>query len=114
MNFLSGAVVHDQILENGKYMPPVFNDALEQRAKVRLALAFAIPLGEDGRGNSNVAAQFFGVVSAQEKPVKKRGLALRELEILRHLIERIWLRSHSRKGQFTDFAVAVKSPRSAR
>ena len=104
----------DQVLENRQDVPPVFHYALEHRAKVRLALAFAVPLGENGRGYGNVASQFFRIVAAQEKAVEKRSFALRELEILRHLIQRIGLCCHSRKGQFTDFAVAVKSPRRSR
>jgi len=102
--------VPDQILENSEHMPAIFNDAFKHRPKVRLALTLAVPLGQNRRRNGNVPPQLLRIVAAQEKAVKKCSFTLRELKILHDFVERIGLRCHSRKGQFTDFGVAVKSP----
>jgi len=113
LNLLSRGVVHDQILKDREHVPAIFHHSLEHRAKVRLALTLAIPLRENRRRHSDVPPQFFGVVPSEEEPVEKRGLPLRELEFLGRLIKRIGLCCHGRKGQFTDFDEAVKSPSGA-
>lgn len=88
----------DQILEYGKNVPPIFDHTFKHRAELRLALRFAIPLGEDCGRNGNIAPQLFGVVAAQEKPIKKCGFALRKLEVLRDFVKRIGLSCHVEKG----------------
>lgn len=98
LDFLRGGVVPDQVFKNGEHVAAIFDDAFEHRAEVRLALTFTVPLGEDGGGNGDVAPQFLGGVPAQEQTVKKCGFALRKLEILRGLVQRIGLSCHVEKG----------------
>jgi hypothetical protein len=98
LNSLLGSVATDQVFKNCQHMSTVFNDPLEHRAKVRLALAFSVPFGQYGRGNGDVPSEFLRFVPAQEKPVEKSRFALRKLEILQHFLDRIGLRAHIGKG----------------
>ena len=100
----------DQVLKDREYMAAVFDNAFEHCAEVRLSLAFTIPLGENGGRHRDIAANFFGRMSAQEKPVKESGLALRELEILRGLVQRIGLSRHVEKGSLQISASPSRVP----
>jgi hypothetical protein len=93
---LRSGIVADQVFEDGKNVLAVLHDAFENRAELRLALGFAIPLCEDSRGNANIAAKFVSRVTAQEEAVEKRGFTLRELEVLQSFIERIGRSRHGR------------------
>ena len=72
----------DQVLEDCENMLAILHDPLQKRAQVGLAYGFFIPLGAHGGGNLNIAPQFIGGMAAQEHPIKKGSLALRELEVL--------------------------------
>jgi len=87
-------VVADEIFKNCEDVLAVAHDALKQRPQGRLAHCFAVPLREHRRRHSNVAPQFVGGMTAQEQPVEKRGLSLRELEVLQWVVERIGLGRH--------------------
>jgi hypothetical protein len=87
-------IVADQIFENREDVLAVAHDPFEQRPQSRLAFRFAVPLREYRCWHGNIAPQFIGSMAAQEKPVKKRRLSLRELEVLQGLIERIGHRRH--------------------
>jgi hypothetical protein len=114
LKLLRCGVMHDQVLEDRKDMPAIADNAFEQRTQRRLAPRFAIPLGEYGGGDFDIAAQFLGRVAAEEQAVKESGLSLRELKILQRFVQRVGHRRHCRKPQFTDFDAAVKSPRDLR
>jgi len=98
LDSLGRGVVADQVLKDGKHVAAILDDAFEHRAELGLALAFAVPFGENGGGNGDVASDFLGGMSAQEESVKERGLTLRKLEILRGLVQRIGLSGHVEKG----------------
>lgn len=93
---LRGGIVAEQIFENGEDVLAVLDDAFQNRTKLGLALGFAIPLGEHGGGYANIAAQFVGGMAAKEKAIEKRGFALRELEVLQSLVERVGGSRHGR------------------
>jgi hypothetical protein len=109
LKFLRCSVVAEEILENRQNILPVADNALQQRAKLRLAHRLAIPLGQDSRRNSDIAPELIGRMSAKEETVEKGRLALRELEFLQGFVERIGQCRHNRKVQFTDFVGSVKS-----
>ena len=111
---LRRGVVHDQVLKDRKDMPAIADDAFEQWTQRRLSPRLAIPLGEYGGGDFDIATQLLGRVAAEEQAVKESGLSLRELKILQRFVQRVGLCSHCRKPQFTDFDAAVKSPRDLR
>jgi hypothetical protein len=91
---LRGCVVADEVLENGEHVLAVLDDPLEQRPELRLADGFLIPLGENGGGNLNVLSKLVRRMPAQKQSVKKRGFALRELELLQRLLQRVGHRRH--------------------
>jgi hypothetical protein len=82
VNALRQAVGAYQRIEDGQHMAPIVDHAGKNIAEMRVALAFAVPLGEDGAGDFNVAAQLVGGMAAQEESIKKGGFALREFQIL--------------------------------
>jgi len=98
LNSLLVGVVTDEILEDCQDVPTVVDDALEHGAEVRLVLTFAVPLGEHGRRDGNIAAELVWFMTSQEEPVEEGGLTLRELEILQDFFDRIGLRGHIEKG----------------
>lgn len=103
----------DEVFENGEDALPVADHALEQRAQVRLALAFAVPFGHHRRGNGDIAPQLLGRMSAQKQAVEKGCLTLRELEILQRFVERIGQSRHSEKCslQISTTASRVLAPK---
>lgn len=106
---LGGSVVADQGVKDGEDMAAIVDDALEERTKKRLVNGFAIPFCESGGGDGNVATQLIGGMAAEKEAVKKRGFTLRELEVLQNVFDRVGLRRHRRKSQFTDFGARVNS-----
>jgi hypothetical protein len=107
-------VAADQVFEDGQDVTAILDDAFKHGAKVRLALRFAVPFGEHGGRDGDVTAELFGFVAAQEEAIEKRGFALRELEILQDLFNRIGLRGHIEKGslQISPFASSVRTAHS--
>ena len=112
MNFLPGSVESDEILKNSEHVLAIADNALQDGPQPRLVRRITIPFRQHRRRNSDIPTEFFGRVPAKKEPVEKRGLPLRELKILQHVFNRIGLRSHQRKPQFTDSPSGVKSPRS--
>lgn len=106
---LLGRVMPDKVFKYGEDMAAVVHNSFKQLTELRFALRFAVPFGQDGRGDFDVPAQFFGGVSAQEKPVEESSLPLGKLELLKRIVQRIGCRSHTRKMQFTDFQASVKT-----
>jgi len=103
--------VPDEILEDGKNVAAIFDDALEHGAEARLALRFAVPFGEHRGGDGNIAAQLFGFVPTQEEAVEKSGLALGKLKILQDFFYRIGLCSHLERGslQISAFPSSIRA-----
>ena len=93
---LRSGIVAEEIFENGEDVLAILDDAFQNGAKLGLALGFAIPFGKHRGGDANVAAQFVGGMATKEKAVEKRGFALRELEVLQDLVERVGRSSHGR------------------
>jgi len=103
---LRSGIVAEQIFENGQDVLAILDDAFQNRTKLGLAFGFAIPLREHRGGDADVAAQFVGGMAAQEKPVEKRGFALRELEVLQSLVERV---GHSRHGRNRSLQISMSA-----
>jgi len=114
LKFLGGGVVADQIFKDGQDVLSIADDGLQDGPELGLAHRFTVPLSENRCGDLDVLAQLFGRMATQEQAVKKRGLTLRELEILQRLLQRVCLSRHGRKPQFTDFRAKVKSTRCVR
>jgi len=102
-------VVADEVFEDGQHVPAIIHDSFEQPTEVRLALRFAVPLGEDGRRDFDIAPQLLSGVAPQEKAIEKRSFPLRKLELLNRVVDRIGRSGHGRKMQFTDFRARVKT-----
>ena len=67
---LRSGIVAEQIFENRQDVLAVLDDAFENRPKLRLAFGFAIPFGEHGGGDADVAAEFVGGMAAQKEAVE--------------------------------------------
>jgi hypothetical protein len=93
---LRSGIVAEQIFENCEDVLAVLNDAFQHRTKLGLAFGFAVPFSEHCGRDANVAAEFIGRVATEKKTVKKRGFALRELEVLQRFVERIGRGRHGR------------------
>jgi hypothetical protein len=98
--------VAEQIFENGEDVLAILNYAFQNGAKLGLALGFAIPLGENGGGYANVAAEFIGGMASQKEAVEKCGFALRELEVLQSFVERV---GHSRHGRNRSLQISMSA-----
>lgn len=83
MNALLLAVPSNQSVKYGQDMPAVFDHAGENIAEIRLAFGFAMPFGQDGRGNFDVSAELLRGVPTKEKAIKKGRFALGKVEIQR-------------------------------
>jgi hypothetical protein len=93
---LRGGIVADEVLEDCQDVLAILHDPLEQRAKLRLADGFFVPLGKDSGGDLNVLPKLVGRMAAEEKAVEKRGFALRELEFLQSVFQRVGHSCHGR------------------
>lgn len=78
-----------KVLKDGQDVPAVVHDSFERLAEVRLALRFAVPFGENGWRDFDVAAQFLRGVAAQEQSIEERSFPLGKLELLNRIVERI-------------------------
>jgi hypothetical protein len=83
LNALLLAVPADERIEDREDVAAVFNHARENVAEFRLALGFAMPLGEDRGRHFNISAQLLGGMAAKEEAVEKGGFALRKIEVQR-------------------------------
>jgi hypothetical protein len=88
----------DQSLEDGEHVAAVFDQSRENVAKGRLALGHAMPFEQHRLGNFNVAAELFGGVPTQEQAVEESRLALREVEVVLGLFDRLGCGWYSRVG----------------
>jgi hypothetical protein len=93
---LGCGIVADKIFKYCENVLPVLNHTFQDRTELRLAFRFAIPLGENGCGDADVAAKLVGRVTAEKEAVKKRGFTLRELKVLQSLFERVGRSGHVR------------------
>jgi len=81
LDALQLAVPPNQRVKDSKDMAAVFDHAGKDVTKLRLALRFAMPLGEDCGRHFDVAAQLLGGMAAQKEAVEKSGFALRKIEV---------------------------------
>ena len=93
LNALLLSVPADQGIEDGKDVAPVFDHAIENVAKFRIALGVAVPLQEDRRRNFDIAAELLWRMAAQEEPIEKRSFTLRERRSLWRLLRERFVRS---------------------
>jgi hypothetical protein len=92
----------DEGIENSEDVAPVFNHARKYATEVRFALGVFVPLGENRRGNLDVAAQLVGGMSTEEQTVKESSLTLRKSKIRDHLSRQNWSDScHSKKAVYS-------------
>ena len=61
----------NQGVEDGEDVPAVFEHARENITKLRFALGFAMPLGQNSGRNLDVLAQFVRGMPPQEQSVEK-------------------------------------------
>ena len=99
LNALRLAVGAHQGIEDGEHVPPIIHHARENVFELRVAFGFAMPLGEHGAGNFDVAPQLIRGMATQEKTVEKSGFALRILEVVESISRNeLWHRGHKEKG----------------
>jgi hypothetical protein len=96
LEFLGGGVVADQIFENGEDVLAILHDFFKDGPQLGSADGFLVPFGQDGGGDLDIAAQFFGGVAAQKEAVEKSGFALGELKIQQRLFDRVGDGGHDR------------------
>jgi hypothetical protein len=89
--------IHEDI-KNGEDVAAVIEHARENVAERRIAFRFAVPLDQNRRRNFDVASQFLRGMPAQEQAVEKRGLALREIEVVPRFVVRSGGRHNGRIG----------------
>src|SRR5690242_10121679 len=76
-------------------MASVIYHARKNIAKLRVAFRFAVPLGENHRGDFDVPPQLVRRMAAQEQAVEKRRLTLRKVEIVHDFgRNELWHRRH--------------------
>src|SRR5438270_4765866 len=98
LNALRLAIGPDQGIEDCQHVAPVIDHALKNIFQLRVAFGLAVPLGEDGAGNLDIATQLVGGMTAEKQAVEKRRLALRILEILQRIGgNELWQRGHKEK-----------------
>ena len=64
LNVLFRQVVPDEVLEDGKHVLPIADDALQQRAQLRIPPRFPIPFGQHRRRNLDSALREIQNVTA--------------------------------------------------
>jgi hypothetical protein len=101
LNALRLAVGPDQGIEDGQHVPAVVHHALENIFQLRVALCFAVPLGEDCARHLDVPAQLVCGVATQKQAVEKSSLALRILKILKRIgWYELWQRGHKENAVY--------------
>ena len=83
LNALLLAIPTNERIEDGQDMPPVFQHARKNVAQARLALCFAMPLGEDRGRHFDISAQLLSGMTTKEEAVEKRSFALWKIEVQR-------------------------------
>ena len=98
LNALGLAIRTDQGIKNGQHVAPIIHHARKNITELRVMLRFAVPFGEDRRGDLDVPSQLIRRITAQEEAIEKRGFPLREVEVVHEIRESdLWRRSHKEK-----------------
>jgi len=98
LNALGLAIRTHQGVKNGQHVAPIIHHARKNISELRVMLGFAVPFGEDRRGDLDVPSQLVRRITAQEEAIEKRGFPLREVEIVHEIGESdLWRRSHKEK-----------------
>lgn len=71
----------DQGVEDGEDVAAVFDHAVEDVAKLGVALGVAMPFQQHGGRNLDVTAELLGRMAAQEEAIEKRRLPLGKREV---------------------------------
>jgi len=102
LNALLLAVPANQRVKDGEDMAPVFQHAGKNVAQPRLALGFAVPLGEDRGRHFDVATELFRGMATKEKAIEKSGFSLGKIEVQRDVRgnELLWHRGHGEKAVY--------------
>jgi hypothetical protein len=91
----------DERVEDGEDVAAVLDDASENVAQLGLALGFAVPFGENGRRNFDVAAKALRRMTTQKKAIEEGCFALREVEIVDDLGgNELWHRGHGEEAVY--------------
>src|SRR5260370_22906225 len=87
-----------QGIKKGQQVAPITHHASKNITELRVVLRFAVPFGEDRRGDLDVPSQLVRRITAQEEAIEKRGFPLREVEIVHEISgSDLWRRSHKEK-----------------
>ena len=102
LNALLLSIPTNERIEDGQDMPPVFQHARKNVAQARLALCFAMPLGEDRGRHFDVTTELLRGMSTKEKAVEKSGFPLGKIEVQRDFRgnELLRHRSHGEKAVY--------------
>jgi len=82
LNALGLAVRAYKSIEEREHVAPVIDYARKNIPELRVALRLAVPFRKDRRGHFDVSPQLLCGVTAQEQPVEKGRLTLREVQIV--------------------------------
>lgn len=92
------AVGAHQGIENGENVAAIIGHAGKDVAQLRVPLRFAVPFGQDCRGNFDVPPQLIRRMTAQEQAVEKSRFPLRKVEIVDDFDgNELWHRGHREK-----------------
>ncbi len=101
LNALGLAIRTHQGIKNDQHVAPIIHHARENITELRVMLRFAVPFGEDSRGDLDVPSQLIRRITAQEEAIEKRGFPLREVEIVHEIGESdLWRRSHKENAVY--------------
>ena len=102
LNALLLSIPTNERIEDGQDMPPVFQHARKDVAQARLALCFAMPLGEYRGRHFDVTTELLRGMSTKEEAVEKSGFPLGKIEVQRDFRgnELLRHRSHGEKAVY--------------
>ena len=112
LNALGLAIRTHQGIKNGQHVAPIIHHARKNITELRVVLRFAVPFGEDRRGDLDVPSQLIRRITAQEEAIEKRGFPLWEVEIVHEIGESdLWRRSHKEKCSLPkNFSASSRTP----
>ena len=102
LNALLLPIPTNERIEDGEDMTAVFKHARKNVAQARLALCFAMPLGEYRGRHFNVTTELFRGMATKEEAVEKSGFPLGKIEVQRDFRgnELLWHRGHDEKAVY--------------
>src|SRR5262245_21598782 len=106
-------LVADERLENRQHVAAIFEHTIKSVAQSRFALSFAMPTSQHVGRDFDIAAKFFGGMTAQKEAVEKGGLPLRVLKIPLRLVGDYGRCPHGRKGSLPKVKAASRGTRGA-